>query len=313
MTKWLELLDTEYLSDFLAAGGGSVKFVIGPTAGNPEAPRELIALAQGKGYVTVHLDSAQTRLNRSDHVFFEIARRIEVHALALNYLVAWLRSRSIDANPLDGVINPEELQSRYPDIDMRGALKECLEELYRDYALTYEFRLAMLQICRSHIGGASHCGPAVEQWLRGDLRRISEVKEAKLFSRIGRHNARLMLQSLVRWLRKNGRKGLVLSLDISRCLEQVRPAERTGGIYYSSPALTEVYEVLRQLVDASADFTGTLIVVYAPSAFLESEKKGVDRYQALKMRIFDDIHLSGRQNPLSPLYRLALQESAEAR
>jgi len=312
MTRWLELLDTEYLSDFLAAGGGSVKFVIGPATRNPEARQELIVLAQSRGYVTVDLDSVQTRLNRSDHVFFEIARLVGVHGLALDYLVAWLRSRSIEANPVDGVIDPEELQSRYPDIDTRAALKECLEELYRDYALTYEFRLAMLQICRSHIAGVSHCAPAVEQWLRGELRRISEVKEAKLFSKIGRHNARLMLQSLSRWLRQNGRKGFVLCLDLGRCLEQVRPAERTGGLYYSSPALTEVYEVLRQLVDASADFAGTLIVVYAPPAFLENEKRGVDRYQALKMRIFADIHMSGRQNPLSPLYRLALQETAEA-
>ena len=144
----------------------------------------------------------------------------------------------------------------------------------------------------------------MKSWLRGELRRISEVKGAKLFQKIGRHNARLMLQSLAYWLRRNGVAGLVLTVDIGRCLENVRKADRGAGFYYSSGALTEVYEVLRQLIDSSASFQGTMIAISAPSDFLSDEKRGVDRYQALKMRIFDDARNRGRQNILAPLIRL---------
>ena len=54
-------------------------------------------------------------------------------------------------------------------------------------------------------------------WLRGELRRISEVKRALIFQRIARHNARHMLASLAHWLRITGSAGLLLILDIARC------------------------------------------------------------------------------------------------
>jgi hypothetical protein len=136
------------------------------------------------------------------------------------------------------------------------------------------------------------------------------VKAAKLFQKVGRHSARLMLQSLTHWLRLNGVPGLVLTVDIGRCLENVRKADRGQGWYYSAGTLTEVYEVLRQLIDGSASLHGTMIVVSAPSAFLSDEKRGVDRYQALKMRIFDDVRSRGRQNILAPLVRLGEEGSA---
>jgi len=144
----------------------------------------------------------------------------------------------------------------------------------------------------------------VKSWLQGELRRVSEVKGAKLFQKIGRQNGRLMLQSLTYWLRRNGVPGLVLTVDLGRCLDNPRRADRGAGWYYSSGALTEVYEVLRQLIDGASNLPGTLIAVFAPGVFLSDEKRGVDRYQALKMRIFDDVRNRGRQNILAPLVRL---------
>ncbi len=81
-------------------------------------------------------------------------------------------------------------------------------------------------------------------------------------------------------------------------------ADRQSGFYYSSAALNEVYEVLRQLIDSSSTLTGVLVAVSVPPEFLSDEKRGVDRYQALRMRIFDDIRSRGRQNVLAPLVRL---------
>ena len=62
--------------------------------------------------------------------------------------------------------------------------------------------------------------------------------------------------------------------------------------------------MLRQLIDSSASLIGTFVAVFAPPSFLSDEKRGVDRYQALKMRIFDDVRNVGAQNLLAPLIRL---------
>jgi hypothetical protein len=121
-----------------------------------------------------------------------------------------------------------------------------------------------------------------------------------------------MLQSLAHWLRRNEQPGMVLTLDIFRALENVKRAERQDGFYYSSAALTELYETLRQFIDGSSETPGVLVTVFAPPALLSDEKRGVDRYQALKMRIFDDVRNRGMQNPLGPLMRINIERTEAA-
>ena len=304
MTEWLRAIDREYLGDYILAGGGCVKFVIGPAEAARETFDELEALALGRGFVFIELGAAETKLNRSDQIFFDIAKNIDWDGLARTYVASAFGKQglSIADSPVD--LAAVAASGDLDESAVRGYLKDALLRLYQDYAMSQEFRLAMMQLCRAQTAGLENSAEAVKSWLRGELRRVSEVKGAKLFQKIGRHSARLMLQSLAYWLRLNGVAGLVLTVDIGRCLENVRKADRGAGFYYSSAALTEVYEVLRQFIDGSASFQGTMIAISAPSDFLSDEKRGVDRYQALKMRIFDDARNRGRQNILAPLIRL---------
>jgi hypothetical protein len=49
MKEWLEIVDSEYLSEFILAGGGSVKFVTGAPADSAEVsaePKEPVASDQ---------------------------------------------------------------------------------------------------------------------------------------------------------------------------------------------------------------------------------------------------------------------------
>jgi hypothetical protein len=306
MTAWLQAIDREYLGDYILAGGGCVKFAIGPDEAAREAFDKLESLALARGFVFIELGAADTKLNRSDQVFFDIAKNIDWDVLARTYVASAFGKHGLSLAEHDSPVDLSALadQNNRDEADLRGYLKEALLDLYHDYAMSQEFRLAMMQLCRARFAGLENPAVAVKSWLRGELRHITEVKAAKLFQKIGRHNARLMLQSLAYWLRKNGVPGLVLTVEIGRCLENVRKADRGTGNYYSSAALTEVYEVLRQLIDGASSLQGTMIAVFAPAAFLSDEKRGVDRYQALKMRIFDDVRSRGRQNVLAPLVRL---------
>jgi P-loop Domain of unknown function (DUF2791) len=311
MTEWLQALDREYLRDFIAAGGGCVKFAIGQAPAAREAFDELESLALGHGFLFIELGAAETKLNRSDQIFFDIAKNIDWDGLARRYVASALGKHglSIAGYEAAGADSPIDLGAisaagGFDEPAVRAFLKDALLHLYQDYAMCQEFRLAMVQLCRAQIAGLENFAEAVKTWLRGELRRVSEVKGAKLFQKIGRNNGRTMLQSLTVWLRRNGVPGLVLAVDIGRCTENVRKADRGAGWYYSSGALTEAYEVLRQLIDSSSCLQGTLIAVFAPPEFLSDETRGVDRYQALKMRIFDDVRSRGRQNILAPLVRL---------
>jgi hypothetical protein len=66
------------------------------------------------------------------------------------------------------------------------------------------------------------------------------------------------------------------------------------------------FEVLRQLIDDTEHFAGLMLVVLADETLIEEgSKRSVGAYQALKMRIWDDVRPEGRDNPLAPLVRLA--------
>jgi hypothetical protein len=314
MTEWVEVVDREYLSDFIPAGGGCVKFAVGSGGAAREACDNLESLALGHGFLFIELGAKDTRLNRSDQIFFDVAKNIDWDRFASQYVRSALEKQGwslVISGDSGGLLDFSAMAvtNNIEETAIRACLKEALMRLYQNYSMSQEFRLAMLQLCRAQIAGFEHSAEPVKRWLRGELTRISEVKNAKLFQKVGRQNARFMFHSLTHWLRLNGAPGLVLTIDISRCLEQVKKADRDAGHYYSSSALTEVYEVLRQLIDGSSGLNGTMIAVFAPESFLSDERRGVDRYQALKMRIFDDVRNRGIQNFLAPLVRL-WQEAA---
>jgi len=62
--------------------------------------------------------------------------------------------------------------------------------------------------------------------------------------------------------------------------------------------------LLRQFLDTADEIEGLLMVVLAPQAFLMDSRRGVDRYEALKLRVWDDIRPKHRQNPLASLVRI---------
>ena len=174
--------------------------------------------------------------------------------------------------------------------------------MQRDYGMVQEFRTAMLRLCQAQLRSgqvvdAEHT--AVLDWLRGDLRQISVLKSALIFRRIGRHNARQLLFSLAHWLAVNDRAGLVLVVNIRRLGFARRPSpEERQGYYYTKAALLDAYEVLRQLVDNTDEMANCIAVVVAAPEFLSDLPRGLDAYQALKLRIYDEVRDLNRDNPL---------------
>ena len=165
----------------------------------------------------------------------------------------------------------------------------------------------MVRLCSAQLdpGDAnSFLSKAIKEWLRGELRQVSALRDALIFQKISRHNARHMLFSLAHWLKVNGGNGLVLNLDISRYKVSVRPKDPDNSFYYSVPATLDAYEVLRQFIDGTDELESCFIAVVASQEFLDDERRGLNRYDALKLRISDEVHDKHRQNPFAPLIRI---------
>lgn len=307
---YVSFLDRDYLHGYLEGGGAALKFVVAPDDGSATAFMERFATAaDGAGFAVAKVDAAETRVHLLEQVFFAVARQVDWDGLATVATRAALASAGYPAT--DGRVALDGLASHYrvePGELKRDVDRELQDSVHRDYAMVQEFRTAMLRLCQAQLRSgqvvdAEHA--AVLDWLRGELRQISVLKSALIFRRIGRDNARHLLFSLAHWLAVNDRAGLAVVLDIRRLGFARRPSpEERQGHYYTKAALLDAYEVLRQLVDNTDEMANCIVVVVGAPAFLSGTPRGLDAYQALKLRIFDEVRDLNRDNPFSSLVRL---------
>jgi hypothetical protein len=316
-SDWMQVIRTEYLHDFVKNAGAAIKFVIPQEPGQHQVLwSELEEVSHENDYLFVRLDAATTRVHLVDELFYEIARQVDWDGLALDFLFKTLADGKYLAHSDKSQFSLSQVAAMNGlDLgEMRAIINNRLRDnLSRYFEMTDDFRMAMLKLCQAQLDpqdlgvGAAE---AVREWLRGDLKLISALKSASIFEKIGRSNGRDMVSSLAHWLHLTGKSGLVLGLDISRFLVAKRHGQPDGSLYYSSASVLDGYEALRQFVDSTDELQYCLIVVLAPPTFLSDEQRGVRKYDALYLRIWDEVHDRQAVNPLSTVVRISGQENS---
>jgi hypothetical protein len=308
--EWLDLIEREYLRGFVTAGGAAVKFAVGDEIELASLRRHLGDLSERHDLAYVQIDAATTRLHMIQDVFFAIARTLDWHEMAQRFVEALFDGQGYEW-PRPGEAVPIQEVADHNGVALtllRRSFQQWLTaEVMQDPEMSQDFGLAMTRLCLLRLQPDDTqpgiTAPVLE-WLRGELPRIGALKGTFITVKITRHNGRAMLRSLCRWLRLCGRRGLCVALDI-------RQLGRTGaalgnGLRYSPAAVLDGFEVLRQLIDDIEHFAGLMLVVLADEALISDDpKRSVGAYQALKMRIWDDVRPEGRDNPLAPLVRLS--------
>ena len=309
---WLEVIQKEYLQSYLPQGGSAVKFVVTDQEEvRRNIPQQFNRMAQDEGYVFAKADAQYTKVHMIDRLFHKIARQIDWDGLAHLFLSRLLVENGYQVPDDRAAFNLQaiaQLNDR-EEMLLRRELRSWLEKaIYRDPGMCQEFRMAMVRLCLAQLDSGEpnpFLANAVKDWLCGELRLISALKDALIFQKVARHNARDMLASLAYWVRVVGKTGLVLTLDISQYMVTKRTKEGDTALYYTAAAAMDAYEVLRQFVDGTDEQEGCLMVVLAPEEFVKDERRGLNRYEALKLRIWDDVRDKRRQNPFAPLVRLS--------
>lgn len=316
LDDWISTIEREYLSDFIPRGGAAVKFVVAPDRRMQFAVRDRIeVLAIQNRYQYAYVDAGHARIHMIDQLFFAVSRQVDWDALTRRYVREMLiRERfAIPEDPSELTYRQLASLNDYDEHELRRDVRRALAQgIFRDYAMTQEFRYAMLRLCQAQLEQDALQQAerdAILQWLSGELRMISALKQALIFQKIGRHNARDMFLSLAHWLRVCGRSGIVLVLDIQRYLAQKRPND--GSLYHTPNTVLDAYEVLRQFIDTTDELESCFIVVVAPSEFLDDQRRGLEKYAPLQTRIWDEVHDRSRANPLSSLIRLQAADAPE--
>ena len=311
LADWLQTIDREYFQTYLPSGGGAVKFVMAGEESAPRIARGVTDLAHRYGMLTAHADAGQTRLHMLQDLFFALARWLPWDKLTQSYVESLFTTNGYDWPEAGAAFSLAELSAHFgiaPNLLSRARDQWLSQDIWADAAMVQDFRAAMMQLCVSRLepdvamaGGES----PVLGWLYGEKTAAATLRQFDIGSRIGRTNARAMLVSLCHWLRKLGRPGLLLTLDIRHALRTHPKAE--GMPRYTPAAVMDLYEVLRELVDDIEHLPGLFVLVLADQSLIAGEaKRTLDNYKALEMRIWPDVRPGDRQNPLAPLVQVTL-------
>ncbi len=307
LAEWLSVVEREYLSAFVPAGGASVKVAILDDAGLAEAADQLTRLGQSRGLLTVHADAGRTRVHLMHELFFAIARALPWDSLVQRYLEGLFAANAYAWPWPDAAMTMAELAAAFavaPSLLARQRDQWLTADLWDDRRLAQDFRSAVLRLCLSRLepNDAEAAAPVL-QWLHGEKVPAALLRACDISVRISRTNARAMLVSLCYFVRKAGATGLLVTLDV-RPLS--RAASTEGVRHYSPAAVMDTYEVLREIIDDAEHLPGLFVAVLADAALATGDpRRALSQYAALQMRLWPDVRPGDRQNPVAPLVWLA--------
>lgn len=308
---YIDFFQREYLDGFVAKGGACVRFCILNDDQSSNFPRHICDYGDSHRYQVVAIDASSTKLQMIEQIFFSIARQIDWQGLA--------NQSARKAAAAAGYPVPNESEDLsvatlafYYAMDEKELKRDVNQQLqqmiFGDFAMVQEFRIAMLRLCQYELrtGQVSDAErDSIYAWLTGSLRQMSVLKSARIFRKIARHNGRQMLFSLSHWLVKGGYSGLIVQLDIRQFTKtHGKAGEEFSGIFYTRSAVIDAYESLRQLIDNTDEFSNLAVIVVCTPEFLTDTARGVSSYQALKLRIFDEVRDKRLDNPYSALVRI---------
>jgi hypothetical protein len=304
---WFEILRRDYLDGYIPQGGGTVKVVVAPPQDVPRIRTTFERFAKNRNFEYAHVDAATRKLHMMQGLYNEIARQLPWDDLARRFMAGEIE-RDGRTLPADGQLTIDALaeandEAKAPILhDLRRILSN---KVYKDYSLSREFRAGAFALCKA----AYDTSPDVQQeaadvreWLRGDIARMSLLRKMGIYRKISRTNARQILFSTTSWLKAAGSSGLIVTLDMTR-YTLGKDAPPDGNIYTKAAAM-DMNEVLRQFIDSADDLTSAMFVFFTTERFLQSEDRGLRSYEALRLRLTDDVRDRHRPNPFAPMVRL---------
>lgn len=306
---YLDFVDREYLTGYIDEGGAAVKLL----AVDDDATRAQLTggiRERDDGFAVATVDAADVRIHLVDQLFTAVARQLDWIALATAVVRSALVRAAFPATD-DADIDLASV-ARHHGVDAaelyRSVRRELEQLVLRDTELSHEFRVAMLRLCQERLGRGDVTVDERETvigWLSGERLPAAALRRVSLQSKVARHNARPLLVSLTRWLRIAGRRGLILHFDLDRLAVVRRPPPGLrDGHYYSKAATLDAYELLRQLIDATDEFDGLLVVATLPGSLVQDETRGLPAYTALQLRVIDEVRDRQRANPYATMVRI---------
>ena len=311
-----EFWQEKYLQEYIKNGGSKIKFVTGRQgSGKTHFLGLMTAAAKKENYKTARFSAKEIWLHDFKDIYVEILRQCDI----MGCLEA-VSHQLIEQMGFHYQDIPDEMrfidylsQNDSSDAITKREIRALLRKLFLDNPLMdNNFALACSMLTGSILGY-----PVLEEqnkelllaWLEGDRSiKLSQLSALDFYhSRITKYNARHMLRSLAELVHMGGYSGLFVTIDDMEILISRSSLE---PVHYTKVKREDTYESIRQLID-DIDSMRNIMFVYAfDRELLDNENAGVKSYQALWMRIQNEI-VGERFNRFADMIdmdRLAAQE-----
>lgn len=306
----------KYLQEFIKNGGSKIKFVTGRKgSGKTHFLRLMTATARAEQYRTAQFSAKEIWLHDFKDIYVEILKQCDIMECleAVSHCLVQKMGYSHEDIP-EGMRFIDYLsQNGSGDAIDKREIRTLLRQTFLDNPLMdNNFALACSMLTGSILGY-----PVLEEqnrelllaWLQGDRSiKLSQLRALDFYpSRITKYNARHMLRSLAELVHMGGYSGLFVTVDDMEVLISRSSLE---AVHYTKMKREDTYESIRQLID-DIDSMKYIMFVYAfDRELLDNENAGMKSYQALWMRIQNEI-VGERFNRFADMIdmdRLAAQE-----
>jgi hypothetical protein len=295
-----------YLDSYIALGGSKIKFITGdPGSGKSHFLQSFLTEASERGFKTVSLSAKSVWLHDFKEIYTAILNTVDIQAcleICARNIVAQMGYHFEDIpqniNFADSLMR-EDLFDPIARLELRAQISAMF---FKNPRIDKNFA-----VCAALMTGGILGHPRLEStsrdqlyaWLSADKSvRLPALRRLGLSPfKIAKHNARHMLRSLIEILRLAGYAGLVVGVDNLEIFTEISSLEE---IRYTKMRREDAYESIRELIDEIDTLNYVMFAFAFDRKLLEDEAVGLKSYQALWMRIQNEIE-SRRFNRFSDI------------
>lgn len=284
-----------YLLEYIKEGGSKIKFVTGQErSGKTFFVEELTSIAKECNYLTVCLTAKETWLNNFNDFYVSIFNNAEVEDLIKR--ASTLIIKEMGYNPEDVKEGTTFVDLLATHEDNNALTKKAIRELLTTYFLNNPRFDNNFGVAISLLVGEVLGHPQLEKehkdtlysWLSAKKEvKITDIKKLEMNPyKITKYNARQMLRSLSELCHLAGYNGLFIAVDDIDVL-----VEKSGlnTMHYTKRKRDDTYESMRALIDDIDNFSNIFVLYAFDSKLIEMENEGLKSYQALWMRIQNEV------------------------
>ena len=297
----ISFLSEQYLEDYICRGGSKMKFVTGRSgSGKTHFSMRILDEAAERGFLTVSFSAKDVWLHDFREIYLEILRQCDIEHVLQGCAGQIIRELGYDPTEIEEGKSFMDFLSERGEADpiSRGEIRSALRTYFTKNPLLDNNFAFCCSILTGGILGHPVLEPASRELVLSFLHGDKSVKLGQLRalglspSRVTKINARHLLRSLAEVVHLAGYAGMVVCIDD---LEMLMNRAAGTTMRYTKLRRNDAFESIRKLIDDIDNMRYILFLFAFDRGLMDNENAGFKTYQALWMRIQNEV-VSSRFN-----------------